>query len=144
MMLVPQAYQKFVIWDASKSSDDNSSLNKLLLGLTPDVSLWNVKQSIELNSGNPIIDVRTKEEYGDKHIPGAILIPETTLFETIPKMYPDKNIIIYLYDQEGFSGAVSTRLLRSLGYDRAFNMKDGLNGWEKAKYPTQGSALIFF
>lgn len=144
MVLTPQIYQKFVIWDASNPSDDESVIHKFFARFTPETSIWNVKQSIEINTGVPIIDVRTKEEYDSGYIPGAILISEQTLYEQIPKLFPDKNRTLYLYSDNSLKGAVSTRLLRSMGYDRAFNVEEGLEGWKKANYQLDGYHPVLF
>lgn len=144
MVVIPSIYQKFVIWDAGNPSDDESDIHKFLAQFTPEVSIWNVKQSMEINSGIPILDVRTEEEYDDGYIPGAVLMSGQTLYEAAPKLFPDKNKTIYLYSNNGFRGAVSTRLLRGIGYDRAFNIKGGLEAWEKAGYKIEGSSKVLF
>lgn len=132
-------YKQFAIWDASNPHDDESAINKRLLPLTPTVS---DQEALNAKSqGIPIIDVRSEEEYASGHITGAILIPEQTLYETIPKMFPIKSQRIYLYCHSGHRGAVSTRLLRVMGYTNAFNIKNGLEGWESFNYPLQPAPL---
>jgi rhodanese-related sulfurtransferase len=130
IIFLPQAYQQFLIWDASNPKDDDSFVNRMLLPLTPSVSPYLVKETIALHTGAVVIDVRTQQEYDEGHIPGAILVPEETLYQKIPQLYPDKTKTIYLYCHTGHRGAVSTRLLKSMGYEKAFNIEGGLDGWQ--------------
>jgi rhodanese-related sulfurtransferase len=128
----PRFYNQFAIWDASDPADDDSYINTLLFNITPTVTPSQVKQAVELKAGAVVVDVRTQKEYDEGHIPEAILIPEQTLYTEIPKMFPDTNKTIYLYCHTGHRGAVSTRLLRSMSYDKAYNIDNGLNGWKAA------------
>ena len=130
IVYTPSLYMQFSIWDASNPSDDDSYINSLLLKITPTANPNEVKEAVGLKAGAIIVDVRTQQEYDEGHIPEAILIPEQTLYSEIPKKYPDTNRTIYLYCRTGHRGAVSTRLLRSMGYDKAFNIADGLVGWK--------------
>lgn len=132
IVFAPQAYNRYVVWDASDPKDDDSAIDMLLIRLTPSISPSLAKQAIELNAGAVMVDVRSKQEYDEGHISGAILIPEETLYQKISLTLPDKTRTVYLYCQTGQRGAVSTRLLRSMGYDKAYNLENGINGWKAA------------
>lgn len=144
MIFIPLAYEQFVIWDAGNPHGDESLIDKLLLPLTPYATSAEVNHSIDSQLSIAIIDVRSEEEYYESHIPGAILIPEQTLYEEIPKMFPDKDKTIYLYSNTGHRGAVSTRLLRSIGYERSFNIRGGIEEWQKANFRIDTYAPIYF
>lgn len=133
LIAISYGYKQFTIWDALSPHDDESAINKLLLPLTPTVS--DQMASEAKSEGIPIVDVRSKEEYDSGHIPGAILVPEQTLYEDIPKLFPDKSQKIYLYCHSGHRGAVSTRLLRAMGYTNAFNIENGFEGWKSSGLP---------
>ena len=56
---------------------------------------------MEEESSYIILDVRTPEEFADKHIPGAINIPnEIISTEEIPEL-PDKDQLILVYCRSG-------------------------------------------
>ena len=56
---------------------------------------------MEEESSYIILDVRTPEEFADKHIPGAINIPNETIgTEEIPAL-PDKDQLILVYCRSG-------------------------------------------
>ena len=136
LILAPFVFEKFAIWDASNPNDGKSSFNLLLNSLTPHVPASIINQTIAINQEANIIDVRSQEEYENGHIKNAINIPEETLYQIIPKQFKDKQTIIYLYSNIGHRGATATRLLRSMGYEKAFNIENGLKGWEKVGLPT--------
>lgn len=75
-----------------------------------------------------ILDVRTPEEFADKHIPGAINIPNETIgAEEIPEL-PDKDQLILVYCRSGnLSKQASDKLVR-LGYTNIVEF-GGINDW---------------
>ena len=63
-----------------------------------------------------ILDVRTREEYADKHIPGAICIPNESIgAEDIPGL-PDKEQLILVYCRSGNRSKQASEKLAALGY----------------------------
>ena len=75
-------------------------------------------------SGYIILDVRTAEEYSEKHIPGAINIPNETIGDQdIPEL-PDKEQLILVYCR---SKQASEKLVK-LGYTNIVEF-GGINDW---------------
>ena len=71
---------------------------------------------MEEESGYIILDVRTPEEFSEKHIPGAINIPNETIgTEEIPGL-PDKEQLILVYCRSGNRSKQASDKLVSLGY----------------------------
>ena len=63
-----------------------------------------------------ILDVRTVEEFSDKHIPGAINIPNDTIGTgEIPEL-PDKDQLILVYCRSGNRSKQASDKLVGLGY----------------------------
>lgn len=63
-----------------------------------------------------ILDVRTREEYENEHIPGAICIPNETIgAKEIPEL-PDKNQLILVYCRSGNRSKQAAEKLAALGY----------------------------
>ena len=55
------------------------------------------KSMMELDDGHVIVDVRTAEEYVSGHIPGAICIPNETIYKDRPSALPDLDQVILVY-----------------------------------------------
>lgn len=75
-----------------------------------------------------ILDVRTPEEFADKHIPGAINIPNETIgTEEIPEL-PDKDRLIMVYCRSGNRSKQASEKLATLGYTNIVEF-GGINDW---------------
>lgn len=91
-----------------------------------------------MTSGDPVtvVDVRTAEEYAEKHIPGAILLPNDDISDTQPALLPDLDAEILVYCRSGRRSALAAEKLAGLGYT---NISDfgGINDWP---YDTEAGA----
>ena len=71
---------------------------------------------MEEEEGYIILDVRTAAEFDEKHIPGAINIPNETIgTEAIPEL-PDKGQLILVYCRSGNRSKQASEKLVKLGY----------------------------
>ena len=83
---------------------------------------------MEEESSYIILDVRTTEEYSEKHIPGAINIPNETIgSEDIPEL-PDKEQLILVYCRSGNRSKQASEKLVKLGYTNIVEF-GGINDW---------------
>ena len=75
-----------------------------------------------------ILDVRTPEEFSEKHIPGAINIANETIgSEEIPEL-PDKDQLILVYCRSGNRSKQASEKLVALGYTNIIEF-GGINDW---------------
>ena len=92
------------------------------------VSMDDAIAMMEEESGYIILDVRTPEEFADKHIPRAINIPnETISTEEIPEL-PDKDQLILVYCRSGNRSKQASEKLVALGYTNIVEF-GGINDW---------------
>ena len=83
---------------------------------------------MEEESDYLILDVRTAQEYSEKHIPGAINIPNETIgTEDIPEL-PDKEQLILVYCRSGNRSKQASEKLVKQGYTNIVEF-GGINGW---------------
>ena len=75
-----------------------------------------------------ILDARTKEEFDEGHIEGAILIPEYKVSTRAEKELPDKDQLILVYCRSGRRSKIASQALVDLGYS---NVKEfgGIIDW---------------
>ena len=67
-------------------------------------------------TGYILLDVRTAEEFAEKHIPGAICIPNESIgSDEIPEL-PDKSQLIMVYCRSGNRSKQAAQKLADLGY----------------------------
>lgn len=81
-------------------------------------------------SGDPyvLVDVRTKEEYAEGHIEGAILLPLDQLETLAEEQLPDKDATILVYCRSGNRSAQASALLVELGYTQIYDF-GGIMDW---------------
>ena len=83
---------------------------------------------MEEESSYIILDVRTAQEYSEKHIPGAINIPNEDIgTEDIPEL-PDKEQLILVYCRSGNRSKQASEKLVKLGYTNIVEF-GGINDW---------------
>ncbi|MBR5272197.1 MAG: rhodanese-like domain-containing protein [Clostridia bacterium] len=81
-----------------------------------------------------VLDVRTQEEYDEKHIPGSVHIPidknDVEPFkQEVVKQLTNKRAKIIVYCMSGFRSDIAVKAMSSLGYKKLYNMIDGIEGW---------------
>lgn len=83
---------------------------------------------MEAESDYIILDVRTPEEFSEKHIPGAINVANETIgSEEIPEL-PDKDQLILVYCRSGNRSKQASEKLIALGYTNIVEF-GGINDW---------------
>ena len=92
------------------------------------ISMTDAVTMMEEGSGYIILDVRTPEEFAERHIPGAINIPnETISTEEIPEL-PNKDQLILVYCRSGNRSKQASEKLVALGYTNIVEF-GGINDW---------------
>lgn len=75
-----------------------------------------------------IVDVRTKEEYAEKHIPGAVLLPNESIGEEPPAELPDKDAVLLVHCRTGVRSKEASDKLVALGYTKVYDF-GGIADW---------------
>ncbi len=83
---------------------------------------------MEDESGYIILDVRTPEEFGEKHIPGAVNIPNETIGTEEISQLPNKEQLILVYCRSGNRSKQASGKLVALGYTNIVEF-GGINDW---------------
>ena len=75
-----------------------------------------------------ILDVRTPEEFAEKHIPGAINVPnETIKSKKVPEL-PREDQLILVYCRSGNRSKQASEKLAKIGYTNVYEF-GGINDW---------------
>lgn len=83
-----------------------------------------------------VIDVRDPDEYGLCRLPGAELIPLSTLPAAAAEKLADKGATLLVYCHHGMRSARAASVLRELGYVGAVSMAGGIEQWAVEIDPT--------
>ena len=92
------------------------------------INMDEVIAMMEAENDYIILDVRTPEEFSEKHIPGAINVANETIgSEEIPEL-PDKDQLILVYCRSGNRSKQASEKLVALGYTNIVEF-GGINDW---------------
>ena len=81
-----------------------------------NITAQEAKKLMDSQEGYVILDTRTKEEYDQGHIPGAILIPYDEVLAKAESILKDKNQLILVYCRSGRRSKLAAEDLVKLGY----------------------------
>lgn len=119
----------FIILALFTNTACQSNTERSYQKITPDKAY----QRLQEEKGIVLLDVRTQEEYDQKHIPGSILLSVDSLKEGIKDVVSDKDTTIFVYCRSGNRSAKAAQLLSDLGYTKVYDL-GGINKW---KYETK-------
>ena len=75
-----------------------------------------------------ILDVRTPEEFAQKHIPGAVNVPNEEIGDDEIAELPDKEQLILVYCRSGNRSKQASEKLAAMGYTNVYEF-GGINDW---------------
>ncbi len=92
------------------------------------ISMTDAVTLMEEETGYILLDVRTPEEFAEKHIPGAINVPNEAIgTKEIPEL-PVKDQLILVYCRSGNRSKQASAKLAALGYTNIVEF-GGINDW---------------
>ena len=93
-----------------------------------NITAEEAKQIMDSEEDYIILDVRTREEYDEGHIPGATQISHEEIAEKAEKVLTDKEQLILVYCRSGRRSKIAAEALVELGYT---NIKEfgGIIDW---------------
>lgn len=109
------------------ASDAESEIGNMVDGYY-QISQIKAKELMESEKDYIILDVRTEEEFKEKHIENAILIPHTEIEQRAEKELIDKNQLILVYCRSGNRSKTASKILAQLGYTNVMEF-GGINNW---------------
>lgn len=89
------------------------------------------KEGVEAEDNAQILDVRTEEEFTEKHIPNSLNIDiykGQEFLDEVNKL--DKTKSYYVYCRSGARSAQACALMQQEGFDKTYNLEGGIMKWE--------------
>ena len=84
-----------------------------------------------INEGALLIDVRTQEEYDEKHIDEALLLPlDEISADSVSNIVDSKDKVIIVYCRSGNRSHQALELLKSLGYHNVYDL-GAMSNWKE-------------
>jgi rhodanese-related sulfurtransferase len=93
-----------------------------------------------------LVDARTRVEYGEAHIPGAVNCPAGEVAALLPNMIKERsrNLVFYCNGPKCTKSQKAAREAIALGYTSVVEYNEGLPAWGKAGLPVEGKPLPAF
>lgn len=109
----------------------------LLVGCSSDknsdsglISYMDAKEKI-INNGAILIDVRTEEEFNQKHIDGAVLLTLDTISDdSASEVIDSKDTPVIVYCRSGNRSSQAVTLLSDLGYTNVYDL-GSIDNWQE-------------
>ena len=100
----------------------------LMKGQRKNTSITYEEMKLRRNKNPEVIllDVRSRQEYEEYHLPGSICIPLYLLEEQVEKHMP-KDAEIIIYCQMGGRSKTAVKLLTKMGYQNVCHIEGGLD-----------------
>lgn len=112
-----------IIFMLASACGNNEEQNNIFIEKGEEIMSYNAidqKTAYELMNSDDfkgiVLDVRTKEEYAQGHIPKAICVPNETITDVEPSELPDKNQTILVYCRSGRRSKEAASKLANMGY----------------------------
>ena len=80
-----------------------------------NITAQEAKKIMDTQEDYIILDTRAQEEYDEKHIPGAVLIPHDEILDKAESVLTDKNQLILVYCRSGRRSKLASEDLVKLG-----------------------------
>jgi rhodanese-related sulfurtransferase len=95
------------------------------------------KEAAELirNIAPLVLDVRSPGEYSRGHLKDSVLIPLQQLQTRWQEIAGHKDKDLLIYCATGNRSTVAAKILIDNGFKRIFNLRQGISGWEREKFP---------
>ena len=91
---------------------------------------YKVKEMVDSNKFDLIIDLRTKENYETGHLPKAINIPLNEITDKMEFLEPYKNKKIILYCGIGAQSRSAAKVLALNGFETVYSLSNGIKDYK--------------
>jgi glyoxylase-like metal-dependent hydrolase (beta-lactamase superfamily II)/rhodanese-related sulfurtransferase len=108
----------------------------LPLATVEQISVEELRQRIEEESVQMVLDVRRPPEWNGGHVEGAIHMPLNHLIESALSLNRDSKVAVMCAG--GYRSSIGCSLLEQLGFRSISNVSGGFTAWNNAKLPVAG------
>jgi phage shock protein E len=102
-----------------------------------NISPGELAKLIQLEKAPLILDVRSKKEYTEAHIPGAVNIPHDQLRDRMSEIDAAKTAEIVVHCKSGYRAGTAEKLLIEAGYSNLRDLDGHMNAWQSGGYPVE-------
>jgi rhodanese-related sulfurtransferase len=101
------------------------------------ISRQELKQKLDRKEDFRLVMALAEWAFQAKHIPGSIHF--ATMKEAIQSLHKDDEIVVYCSDENCIASTALGQLLERNGYSHVLHYAGGLQDWEQAGFPLEGT-----
>jgi rhodanese-related sulfurtransferase len=101
------------------------------------ISREDLKQKLDHKENFRLVMALADWAYEAKHIPESIHF--STMKDALQSLDKDDEIVVYCSDENCIASTALGQLLERNGYSRVLHYSGGLQDWEQAGYPLEGT-----
>jgi rhodanese-related sulfurtransferase len=106
------------------------------------VRTMNIDELVGLMRSNRhyvLVDARSRSDYDNMHIPGALSIPVEEIRDYADKLDKEEEIVTYCGSYQCPASTMAAKELMKLGFRNVRDYKGGIKEWEETGYPAERS-----
>jgi sulfur dioxygenase len=137
---MPDKIQEVLQPNQSAIDDDKTKFPDLAeLNRVRQLSADEVRTMLASSEPPFLLDVREPNEFRGElgHIGGSVLIPLRSLAERSTELEPHRGRSIVAVCRSGVRSTTAAAMLYGLGFERVYNLKDGMVDWNDRKLPVE-------
>lgn len=109
------------------------------------VSAQSVREILEGREDGRVINVLPEEQFREKHIPGSFNVPleHDSFQQRVGHLTENKasRVVVYCADADCQASVEAARELREAGFQNVVELEGGVEEWERAGLPLEGTAV---
>jgi rhodanese-related sulfurtransferase len=137
---MPDKIQEVLQPNQSAIEDDKTKFPDLAqLNRVRQLTANEVAAQLALPHPPLVLDVREANEYSGPlgHIPGSTLIPLRELAARVAELEGQRERAIVAVCRSGVRSTTAAAILEGMGFERVYNLKDGMVEWNDRKLPVE-------
>jgi sulfur dioxygenase len=137
---MPEKIQEVLQPNQSAIEDDRTKFPELAeLNRVRQLSAPEVHALCGASDAPLLIDVREPSEYRGElgHVAGSVLIPLRELAARVAELEPHRGRRVVAVCRSGVRSTTAAAILYGLGFERVYNLKDGMVDWNDRKLPIE-------
>ena len=102
---------------------------------TGEITRIELEQRLASDSAPLILDVRSADEYGAGHLPGAVNIPHTEVIDRLAELPAERDTEIVIHCHSGKRASMAQAELETTGFSNIRHLDGDYIGWKEAGLP---------
>jgi rhodanese-related sulfurtransferase len=103
------------------------------------ISPQELKEKLDHGDSLKLVNALTGWEYRAAHIPGSLHFPNSQ--ETLQGLDRDDEIVVHCTNSSGMASVALYQLLERNGFRNLRHLAGGLQAWQEAGYPLEGTVV---